>query len=174
MEAGAYEPDIFIPSAYPWAMMLEASGIQPIQLTDRIAGNTAGILMKQDVYDAFIEKYKKATLSNVITAGIAGDVTFAYPIPYTSTTGLNGIGAILQAFDPENPLSSNAASQLMEYQKTSPPVAYTTAVLRDQAAKGVINAMLMEEQAYINSATLEGYTYIPFGVRHPKENVRFF
>lgn len=166
MEAGAYEPDIFVPSAYPWAMMLEASGIQPIQLTDRIAGNTAGILMKQDVYDAFIEKYKEATLSNVITAAIAGDVTFAYPNPYTSTTGLNGIGAILQAFDPENPLSSNAASQLMEYQKTSPPVAYTTAVLRDQAAKGVINAMLMEEQAYINSATLEGYTYIPFGVRH--------
>ena len=166
MESGAYEPDIFIPSAYPWAMMLEASGIQPIQLTDRIAGNTAGILMKQDVYDAFIEKYKEATLSNVITAAIAGDVTFAYPNPYTSTTGLNGIGAILQAFDPENPLSNNAASQLMEYQKTSPPVAYTTAVLRDQAAKGVINAMLMEEQAYINSATLEGYTYIPFGVRH--------
>ena len=123
MEAGAYEPDLFIPSAY-------------------------------------IEKYDEANLSTLITAAISGDVTFAYPNPYTSTTGLNGIGAILYAFDPDNPLSSYASEQLREYQKTSPPVAYTTAVLRNQAAKGVIDTMLMEEQAYINTPSLSDYTYI--------------
>lgn len=166
MEAGAYEPDLFIPSAYPWAMMLEADGINTVELTDKLVGNTAGILMENSVYEAFIEKYDEANLSTLITAAIAGDVTFAYPNPYTSTTGLNGIGAIIYAFDPDNPLSSYASEQLREYQKTSPPVAYTTAVLRNQAAKGVINTMLMEEQAYINTPSLSDYTYIPFGVRH--------
>lgn len=166
MEAGAYEPDLYVPSAYPWALMLEASGIDTIELTDRLVGNTAGILMRDEIYETFIETYEEATLSNLITAAIAGDVTFAYPNPYTSTTGLNGIGAILTAFDPENPLSSNAAEQLRAYQESSPPVAYTTAVLRTQAANGVINTMLMEEQAYINTPELSDYTYIPFGVRH--------
>lgn len=166
MRAGAYEPDLYIPSTYPWAMMLEASGIKTIQLTERLVGNTAGILMKDDIYEEFIGKYGEATLSNLITAAIAGDVLFAYPNPYTSSTGLNGIGAILYSFDPDNPLSEDAASQLRAYQQSSPPVAYTTAVLRNQAAKGVINTMLMEEQAYINTPTLSGYTYIPFGIRH--------
>lgn len=140
--------------------------INTVELTDKLVGNTAGILMENSVYEAFTEKYDEANLSTLITAAIAGDVTFAYPNPYTSTTGLNGIGAILYAFDPDNPLSSYASEQLREYQKTSPPVAYTTAVLRNQAAKGVINTMLMEEQAYINTPSLSDYTYIPFGVRH--------
>lgn len=166
MRAGAYEPDIYIPSAYPWALMLDASGIDTVKLTDRLVGNTAGILMRDDVYETFIEKYGEATLANLITAAIAGDVVFAYPNPYTSTTGLNGIGAILYSFDPDNPLSEKAVSELRSYQESAPPVAYTTAVLRNQAAKGVINTMLMEEQAYINTPSLSDYTYIPFGVRH--------
>lgn len=166
MKAGAYEPDLYIPSSYPWGLMLNAYGIDTIELTDRLAGNTAGILMRNDIYESFIEQYGEVTLDNLITAAIAGDVTFAYPNPYTSSTGLNGIGAILYAFDPDNPLSSSAAEQLRDYQSTSPPVAYTTAVLRNQAEKGVINTMLMEEQAYINTTLSSDYTYIPFGVRH--------
>ena len=166
MQAGVYTPELYLPSAYPWALMLEASGIDVIELTDRLVGNTAGILMEGGVYEEFISSYGELTLANLITAAIAGDVVFAYPNPYTSTTGLNGVGAILYSFDSNDPLSSNAAEQLRGYQESSPPVAYTTAVLRNQAAKGVINTMLMEEQAYINTPSLADYVYTPFGVRH--------
>lgn len=166
MKAGIYEPNLYIPSAYPWALMLEAYGFDTVELTDRLVGNTAGILMEDGVYNDFVEIYGDCSLTNLIMAAVSGDVVFAYPNPYTSTTGLNGLGAILCSFDPGNPLSENAVTQLRSYQESAPPVAYTTAVLRNQAAKGVIDTMLMEEQAYINTPSLSGYTYIPFGIRH--------
>ena len=164
--AGAYEPEVFIPSNYLWGEMLDASGIETEQITDRIAGNTAGILIESETYEEFIEAYGEATLETVLEASIAGDLTFAYTNPYTSSTGLNMLTAMLKAFDEDDPLSSEAQEKLLEYQQTSPPVAYTTSVLRNQAAKGIINAMVMEEQAYINTAELSDYVYIPFGVRH--------
>ncbi len=166
MTAGDYEPQIFIPSNEAWGMMLKSSGIGTKEVTDRIAGNTAGILIKKDVYDTFIETYGEATLPNVLEATLAGDLIFAYTNPYTSSTGLNILTAMLMAFDEKNPLSDTAQEKLLEYQKSSPPVAYTTAVLRNQAAKGVINAMVMEEQAYINTPELANYVYIPAGIRH--------
>ena len=166
MMADAYEPDVFIPSNYAWGMMLESSGIETEKITDRIAGNTAGILIEDAAYDSFIEKYKEASVSNVLEAALAGDLTFAYTNPYTSSTGLNILTSMLSSFDKDDPLSAEAQGKLLEYQKTSPPVAYTTAVLKNQAAKGIISAMVMEEQAYINTPELKGYTYIPAGIRH--------
>lgn len=166
MTAGAYQPEVFIPSNDAWGKMLKSSGIGTEKIADRIAGNTAGILIKKDVYDTFMEKYGEATLANVLDATLAGDLLFAYTNPYTSSTGLNILTAMLKSFDADNPLSDQAQSKLLEYQKSSPPVAYTTAVLRNQAAKGVINAMVMEEQAYINTPELANYVYIPAGIRH--------
>ncbi|MBQ9064856.1 MAG: VWA domain-containing protein [Blautia sp.] len=163
---GGYEPQVFAPSNYAWGDMLKASGIDIIKIADRIAGNTAGILIQKDVYDKFIEKYKEATVGNVLDATINGDLVFAYTNPYTSSTGLNILTAMLKSFDEDDPLSDNAAQKLIEYQRSSPPVAYTTAVLRQSAAKGVINAMVMEEQAYVNTPELKSFQYIPAGIRH--------
>lgn len=166
MLADAYEPDVFIPSNYAWGEMLKSSGISIEKITDRIAGNTAGILIEKNTYDEFISKYEEATVSNVLEAALAGDLIFAYTNPYTSSTGLNILTAMLRAFDSQNPLSAKAQEKLLEYQKSSPPVAYTTAVLKNQAAKGIISAMVMEEQAYINTPELASYIYIPSGIRH--------
>lgn len=166
MLAGAYEPDVFVPSNFAWGKMLESSGIGIENLSDRIAGNTAGILIEKNTYDSFIDKYKEATVSNVLEAALAGDLVFAYTNPYTSSTGLNILTSMLASFDSQNPLSAKAQEKLLEYQKSSPPVAYTTAVLKNQAAKGIISAMVMEEQAYINTPELAGYEYIPAGIRH--------
>ncbi len=166
MNAGVYEPQVFAPSNFAWGEMLKASGIGITKIEDRIAGNTAGILIKKDVYDKFIEKYKEATVGNVLKASNAGDLTFAYTNPYTSSTGLNILTAMLKSFDASNPLSDTASAELMEYQKTSPPVAYTTAVLRNSAKRGIINAMVMEEQAYVNTPELKDFVYIPAGIRH--------
>lgn len=166
MLADAYEPDVFIPSNYAWGEMLKSSGIGIEKITDRIAGNTAGILIEKNTYDEFISKYEEATVSNVLEAALAGDLIFAHTNPYTSSTGLNILTAMLKAFDSQNPLSAKAQEKLLEYQKSSPPVAYTTAVLKNQAAKGIISAMVMEEQAYINTPELASYIYIPSGIRH--------
>ena len=166
VEAGKYMPEVFIPSNFAWGKMLKASGIGIEKIEDRIAGNTAGLLIKKDVYDKFVGKYGEATVANVLEASINGDLTFAYTNPYTSSTGLNILTAMLKAFDENDPLSEKAAEKLLEYQKQSPPVAYTTAVLRQSAAKGVINAMVMEEQAYANTPELKGFVYVPAGIRH--------
>ena len=161
-----YQPDVFIPSNDAWGKMLDSSGYRTGMLTDRIAGNTAGILIKREVYDKFKEKYGEVTVQNVLEAANNRDLIFAYTNPYTSSTGLNVLCAMLASFDPSDPLSDKATQALLEYQKSSPPVAYTTAVLRNQAAKGVINAMVMEEQAYINTPELKSYVYTPVGIRH--------
>ncbi len=166
MRAGAYSPDLYIPSHAAWGKMLDASGIRTITLTERLLGNTGGILISDKVYDKFIEKYGEANMKTVIEATLAGDLNFAYTNPYTSSTGLNMLTMILAAFDESNPLSATAAEKLLEYQRQSPPVAYTTAVLRNKAAKGIIDAMVMEEQAYILTKALSNYVYIPAGIRH--------
>ena len=161
-----YRPDVYAPSSDAWGKMLEAKGVKTITLADRIAGNTAGILMEKNTYNTFVEKYGEVSLTNVLDASIAGDLTFAYTNPYTSSTGLNILTAMLHAFDSDDPLSEKAQAELLEYQKQSPPVAYTTAVLRDQASKGIIKAMVMEEQAYHNTPELRNYVYTPAGIRH--------
>ena len=166
MADGGYRPDMYIPSNYALGEMLRANGFGVIKLSDRIAGNTAGMLIKKDIYDTFTGKYGEATVSKALDATLAGDLTFAYTNPYTSATGLNILTAMLHSFDPEDPLSDTASGKLLEYQKQAPPVAYTTGVLRNQAAKGIINAMVMEEQAYINTPELKNYVYIPAGIRH--------
>ena len=166
MRAGAYRPDLYVPSHAGWGKMLDACGIETVTLCDRLLGNTAGILISDKVYDDFIAKYGEATIKTVVEATINGDLTFAYTNPYTSSTGLNMLTMILKAFDPENPLSEKASSKLIEYQKTAPPTAYTTAVMKNKAAKGIINAMVMEEQAYVLTKELSSYIYIPAGIRH--------
>jgi Ca-activated chloride channel family protein len=164
--SGGYQPEVFIPSNEAWGKMLDASGFKTDMIVDRIAGNTAGILIQKDVYDDFTLKYGDATVGNVLKAANAGDLLFAYTNPYTSSTGLNVLCAMLASFDPDDPLSETAKNALLDYQKKSPPVAYTTAVLRNQAAKGIINAMVMERQAYSNTAELKSYVYTPVGIRH--------
>lgn len=165
MVDGGYRPDVYVPSNDAWGKMLSGS-FNVTTLSNRIAGNTAGILMKKSTYDTFIEKYQELNVGTAMEATLAGDINFAYTNPYTSSTGLNILTAMLAHFDPSNPVSEKASEKLIAYQKKSPPVAYTTAVLRNSAAKGVIDAMVMEEQSYINTPELRDYVYVPQGIRH--------
>jgi Ca-activated chloride channel family protein len=163
---GGYQPDLYIPSNEMWGEMLVSSGVSATKLTDRIAGNTAGILMSKDVYNTYKEKYGDVTVDGVLKAAIAGDLVFAYTNPYTSATGMNILCSMLHAFDSSNPLSDSAVDQLVQYQNNAPTAAYTTSILKESAAKGIIDAMVMEEQTYINTPELKDYVYTPAGVRH--------
>jgi Ca-activated chloride channel family protein len=122
--------------------------------------------MGKNAYKAFSEKYGEAELANVLEAVAAGDILLGYTNPYVSSTGLNILVAMLQAFDPSDPLSEGAVAQLEAFQARVPPVAYTTAQMRESAKNGVLDAMIMEYQAYINEPTLADYVFTPCGVRH--------
>lgn len=163
---GGYKPDVYIPSNYMWGDMLSASGVNTTLLADRLAGNTAGILLSKEVYDTYSEKHGEVTVDGVLQAAIEGDLVFAYTNPYTSATGMNILCSMLHSFDPSDPLSENAVSKLVEYQNNAPTAAYTTSILKASAEKGIINAMVMEKQTYINTADLKSYVYTPAGVRH--------
>ncbi len=163
---GDYRPDVYIPSFYGWGDMLRASGFNVIKLTDRLVGNTAGILMHKDTYDSFTAKYGEVTVGKVVEASLAGDLILAVTDPYSSTTTLNMTGVMLSCFDPSDPLSDQASQKLLEYQKTSPPMAHTTAELKDWAVNGTVDTMVMEEQAYHNTPELRSYVYTPTGARH--------
>lgn len=166
MVEGGYRPECYIPSNDAWGQMLDASGFKTITVKDRIAGNTAGVLMKESTYNEFVQKHKEVTMANILQAAIDGELVFAYTNPYTSSTGLNILSSMLYAFDNNNPLSDTAVNKLVEYQRNAPTAAYTTAVLKNSAAKGIIDAMVMEEQAYINTGELRGYVFTPAGIRH--------
>ncbi len=163
---GGYQPDLYIPSNEMWGEMLLASGVKTQKLADRIAGNTAGILMSKEVYEEYSEKHGDVTVNGVLEAANAGELVFAYTNPYTSATGMNILCSMLYAFDNANPLSASAVDQLVQYQNNAPTAAYTTSILKDSAAKGIIDAMVMEEQTYTNTPELKDYVYTPAGVRH--------
>jgi Ca-activated chloride channel family protein len=163
---GKYRPDVFSPANELWASMIEDSGVSLTKTTDRLAGNTAGILMKQSTYKKYTEKFGEVTLDKVIGAVISGDLVLGYTNPYASSTGLNILTAILKSFDSADPLGETAVTKLVEFQASVPPVAFTTAQMRESAKKGVIDTMVMEYQAYINEPTLKDYVFTPMGVRH--------
>jgi Ca-activated chloride channel family protein len=163
---GRYVPDAFSPANEMWGDMLSASGVRAELVEKRIAGNTAGILMKKSSHESFVKKYGEAGLANVLEAVMAGDVLLGYTNPYASSTGLNILTAMLQTFDADNPLSDAAVRKLEEFQTRVPPVAYTTAQMRESAKNGVLDTMIMEYQAYINEPTLKDYVFTPCGVRH--------
>ena len=164
--SGKYVPAAFSPTNELWAEMLSSKGV-PFELVEkRIAGNTAGILMSKKANADFVAKYGEVTLPKILDAVLEGNLLLGYTNPYASSTGLNILTAMLQAFDPADPLSVTAVEKLQAFQKQVPPVAYTTAQMRDSAKKGVLDAMIMEYQAYSVEPTLSDYVFTPFGVRH--------
>ena len=164
--SGKYVPPAFSPTNELWAEMMAARGVGFETVAKRLAGNTAGILMSKKANADFVAKYGDVTLVKILDAVLEGNLLLGYTNPYASSTGLNILTAMLQAFDPADPLSATAVEKLQAFQKQVPPVAYTTAQMRDSAKKGVLDAMIMEYQAYSVEPTLSDYVFTPFGVRH--------
>lgn len=164
--SGKYMPDAFTPSNELWAMMIESKGIKLDLVEKNLLGNTAGILMTERRYKDFTEAHGEVTLDKVVEATLGGELLLGYTNPYVSSTGLNILTAMLQSFDSANPLSDTAMAKLEQLQAMIPPVSYTTIQMSDTAEKGLLDAMVMEYQAYINRPELKSYRFVPFGVRH--------
>jgi Ca-activated chloride channel family protein len=146
--SGKYEPDLYTPSNTLFGDYASVNGGNLELYTDRLVGNTAGILVKKGAYSTF-EDVIKAVQNNEISMG--------YTNPQTSASGLNLLCTLLE----------DGTDNFTKFNENIPYVAYTTQQMRDSASNGTLDAMLMEYQAYINDENLTSiYDFIPFGVRH--------
>ncbi len=169
MLAGQYIPDAFSPSNALWAKMLEADGVQLDVISEVTAPNTAGIVVKRSKSDVILTN-GKLDVAKLLTHVTNGEFAMGYTNPYQSSTGLNFLLTILSAFADGNEadmLSPDVASAFEAFQTGVPFVAQTTLQMRDAAqGSGVLDAMVMENQSWVNVTGMKDYEFIPFGVRH--------
>ena len=164
--SGKYVPEVYTPSNELWGDMVAAENVKIQKIDDRLAGNTAGILVSKDTYNTLQAKYGEVNISTIVEATIASDISMGYTNPYASSTGLNFLVSTLEEFDSADILSKNATGEFQKFQQNVPFVAYTTLQMRDAASNGVLDAFIMEYQGYYNATELRDYEFIPFGVRH--------
>lgn len=161
-----YTPDAYSPSNELWIEMLKSKGITTELIEKSLVGNTAGVLIKTELYNNLKQQHGEINLAKILELGISKSITFGYTSPYSSSTGLNMLVSILTEFDKNDPLSDNAINQIVQFQGCVPPALLTTAQMRESASNGMIDIMVMEYQAYINEPKLKDYIFIPMGVRH--------
>ena len=169
MLAGQYTPDAFSPSNFLWGDMLRADGIDLHTIASVTAPNTAGIIVKKSKVD-LITSNGILDVPKLLTNVSNGSFAMGYTNPYQSSTGLNFLLTVLNAFsdgDESQMLSPDVASAFEAFQVGVPFVAQTTIQMRDAAqGSGVLDALVMEHQSWVNVTGMKGYEFIPFGVRH--------
>jgi Ca-activated chloride channel family protein len=162
----AYVPDAYTPANDIWSSMIETTGVPIEKISDRMTGNVAGILMQKEAYDSYIQKYGTVTMENVVKASLEGDIVLGHTDPNVSSTGLNIYLQELRALDPSNPFSDNAISALKQYESLIPAASPTTAEMAKVAQKGILNAVIMEAQAFSSYPELSSWVFSPCGSRH--------
>ncbi|MCQ2416463.1 MAG: VWA domain-containing protein [Oscillospiraceae bacterium] len=164
--SGKYVPELYSPSNTLWGDMIAAEGVKINLLDERLAGNTAGILISKDIYKQLDVKYDEVNINAIVEATANNEITMGYTNPYASSTGLNFLVSALEHFDSADILSEKATGAFQKFQQNVPFVAYSTLQMREAAKNGVLDAFIMEYQGYHNSPELHDYEFIPFGVRH--------
>ena len=169
MLAGEYTPDAFSPSNQLWGDLLTASGVPLDTIAETTAPNTAGVVVKQSKAD-LIQTDGVLDVPKLLTNVTNGNFAMGYTNPYQSSTGLNFLLTVLNTFaegDEAQMLSPDVASAFEAFQTGVPFVAQTTLQMRDAAqGSGVLDAMVMENQSWVNVTGMSDYQYVPFGVRH--------
>ena len=167
--AGQNVPDAFSPSNKLWGKMIEAQGIEVDEISQQTAPNTAGIVVKKSKTD-LITTDGALDLQKLLTEVTSGDFAMGYTNPYQSSTGLNFLMMVLHSFaqgDESQFLSPDVASAFEAFQLGVPFVAQNTLQMRDAAVgSGVLDALVMEHQTWVNVTGMADYEFIPFGVRH--------
>jgi len=133
--------------------MLRAAGIDVQTIAEVTAPNTAGIIVKKSKAD-LITTNGQLDVPKLLTNVSNG----SFSMGYTNRTGLNFLLTVLNAFsdgDESQMLSPDVASAFEAFQLGVPFV-----------ASGVLDALVMEHQSWVNVTGMKGYQFIPFGVRH--------
>ncbi|MBQ3600358.1 MAG: VWA domain-containing protein [Lachnospiraceae bacterium] len=164
--SGKHVPAAYTPSNELWGEMLLSQGVELEMVEEKLVGNVAGILLSDKTKKKIEEKYGKVSLQTVVQGTVDNEIAMGYTNPFSSSTGLNFLLETLYTYDKDDLLSTTAVEGFASFQKNVPFVAYTTMQMREAAASGSLDGMVMEYQTYINSSDLRDYVFIPFGVRH--------
>ncbi|KXT86074.1 VWA domain-containing protein [Streptococcus panodentis] len=157
-------PDGYTPSNQQWNYILNARGTATTQISERLFGNTSGLLMKKNIYDEIKKAYGDVTVENLAKAVNDGKL-LGYTNPYTSSTGLSLLSQLLFSFDKENPISDTAKTAFQQFQNNIPSTFVTTTQLREAAKSGSADILSISYQTYINTPEFSDYEYVPFGIR---------
>lgn len=167
--SGRYVPDAFSPSNSLWGDMLQADSVELDTVSEVTASNTAGVIVRKSRL-ADITTDDALDVGKLLTLVTNGEFAMGYTNPYQSSTGLNFLMTVLEAFsdgDESAMLSPDVASAFEAFQAGVPFVAQTTLQMRDAAqGSGVLDAMVMERQSWANVTGMSDYAFVPFGVRH--------
>lgn len=161
--SGSHVPDGYTPSNKQWNYILTAKGISTTEISDRLFGNTSGLLMKQSVYDE-VASNGTVTIESV-TKAINNGKLLGYTNPYSSSTGLSLLSQLLYSFDANNPISDTSKEAFQKLQANIPSTFVTTAQLREAAKGGTADILSISYQTYINTPEFADYKYVPFGIR---------
>lgn len=165
--SGKRVPDGYTPSNALWVSMLNAKGVQTTTVTERLAGNVAGVVIKNNKYDELVQKYGSIDMKAVTQAVSDGALQFGYTNPFTSATGLNFLISTLVRYDTSNPLSDVATEGFRSFQRNVPFVSLTTQQMHDAAQRDTLDGFVTEYQVYHNDQQLQGaYKFAAFGYRH--------
>lgn len=164
--SGKYTPDAFAPSSVMWGNLIKAQGKEVTVISDKLVGNVAGILINASAKSKLEAAYGKADMSAVLKAVEKSEMIMGYTNPLASSTGLNFLMSTLAYYDSKDLLSEQAKNGFTSFQNNVPYVAYTTMQMRESAASGKLDGMVMEYQTYVNDKQLAKYEFIPFGIRH--------
>ena len=161
--SGNHVPDGYTPSNKQWNYILNAKGVSTTEISDKLFGNTSGLLMKPGVYD---EIASNGTVSiEAVTKAINDGKLLGYTNPYSSSTGLSLLSQLLYSFDANNPISDTSKEAFQKLQANIPSTFVTTAQLREAAKGGTADILSISYQTYINTPEFADYKYVPFGIR---------
>jgi len=161
-----YLPDAFSPSSKIWGNLINSQGGNLTMEAERLVGNVAGILVNESTSKKLVSNYGSADMQNVLKSVVNNEMVMGYTNPLASSTGLNFLLSTLYYNDPKDLLSDKAKEGFTSFQNNVPYVAYTTMQMRESAASGKLDGMVMEYQTYVNDEKLSKYEFIPFGIRH--------
>ena len=163
--SGVHIPDGYTPSTVLWGQLMAAENVAFHTVAERTIGDTRGLLMKESIYDQIVANHGEVTISSLVASVKDDGLLLGYTNPYTSSVGLDLLVQLMTYFDPENPVSESAVSQLNEFQTHIPASFFTTLQLRDAAKNGSIDIMSISYQNFLSAPEFAGFTFVPMGGR---------
>ncbi|MBE9112219.1 substrate-binding domain-containing protein, partial [Nodosilinea sp. LEGE 07298] len=185
--AGAVQPAGYSPSNDLWVAMVQSQGVPTVPVADRLVPNTAGWVLPKAVYDSLAEN-GTVSFDRLLNAIASGQVTVAYPNPYSSSTALNLLytlywraaghqqnGGQLTVAELQTPQVNSVFDQFQQQVLITTPTTLDLQelFLRDQSN---LQAFPLEYQNYLALREVPGFSdteFVPFGVPHNNPLVGF-
>jgi Ca-activated chloride channel family protein len=166
---------------------VQSQGVDTITVADRLVPNTAGWVLPKPVYDRLAEG-STVSFDRLLNAIASGEVTVAYPNPYSSSTALNLLytlywraaghqadGGALTVAELQTPQVNSVFDQFQAQVLITTPTTLDLQelFLRDQSN---LQAFPLEYQNYLALREVPGFSdteFVPFGVPHNNPLVGF-